>query len=67
MGWVRVHLAQPDQEVEGLIVAHETDDQLAYAVSALPGLTLMTYAVKFELKSQLGPPGQLQGTAAPRD
>jgi RecB family endonuclease NucS len=67
MGWVRVHLAQTGQEVQGLIVAHETDDQLAYAVSALPGLTLMTYAVKFELKSETGPAGQLPGAAAPRD
>jgi Endonuclease NucS len=65
MGWVRVHLAQPDQAVEGLIVAHETDDQLAYAVSALPGLSLMTYEVKFELKVAAEPAGQLQGGSPP--
>jgi hypothetical protein len=61
IGWVRVHLAEPGQAVEGLIVAHETDDQLAYAVSALPGLRLLTYDVKFELKLAAEPAGQQQG------
>lgn len=50
LGWVRVHLAEPGQQVEGVIVAHETDDSLAYAASAVPGVGLMTYEVNFELK-----------------
>jgi hypothetical protein len=49
MGWVRVHLAEPDQGVEGLIVAHERDDKLAYAVAAVPDLSVLTYQVDFRL------------------
>jgi hypothetical protein len=49
MGYVRSHLAMPGQAVEGLIVAHEADDALRYAVAAFPGLQLMTYEVTFEL------------------
>ncbi len=36
IGWVRARLAQPEQPVEGIIVAHEQDLQLAYSVSAIP-------------------------------
>jgi hypothetical protein len=57
IGWVQTHLARPRQAVEGLIVSHETDDQLAYAASAVPGLRLMTYEVTFELRPA-DPPGQ---------
>ena len=49
MGYVRSHLAMPGQAVEGLIVTHEADDALRYAVAAFPGLALMTYEVTFEL------------------
>ena len=56
MGWVRTHLAKPGQPVEGLIVAHDSGDPLRYAVSAIPGVRLMTYAVKFELSDAPGPP-----------
>ncbi len=49
MGYVRSHLAMPGQSVEGLIVSHEADDSLRYAVAAFPGLQLMTYQVTFEL------------------
>ena len=56
MGYVRSHLAMPGQSVEGLIVAHEADDALRYAVAAFPGLKLMTYEVTFELSSVDEPP-----------
>jgi restriction system protein len=49
IGYVRTHLAEPDQRVEGLIIAHEADEPLQYAVAAFPGLQLMTYAVIFKL------------------
>jgi hypothetical protein len=49
MGWVRAHLANENQSVEGLIVAHEQDLQLAYAVTAVPNLSLLTYSVDFTL------------------
>jgi hypothetical protein len=57
MGWVRTHLAAPGQSVEGLIVAHEADDSLRYAVAAFPGLGLMTYEVTFHLSAVTGPDG----------
>lgn len=50
IGYVRTHLAKPDQPVEGLIIAHESEDALRYAVSALPGLDLVTYEVAFQLQ-----------------
>lgn len=49
IGYVRTHLAKPGQPVEGLIIAHEADEPLRYAVAALPGLQLMTYAITFQL------------------
>ena len=49
MGWVRGELAEANQRVEGIIVAHEQDLQLAYAVTAVPGLTILTYSVDFAL------------------
>ena len=48
IGYVRTHLAKPGQAVEGLVIAHESDEALRYAVSALPGLRLMTYEVAFD-------------------
>jgi Endonuclease NucS len=49
MGWVRAELADPGQRVEGLIVAHEQDPQLYYAVSAVPDLAILTYSIEFTL------------------
>lgn len=51
MGWVRAELARPDQRVEGLIVAHEQDPQLYYAVSAVPDLAILTYSIDFSLSA----------------
>jgi hypothetical protein len=50
IGYVKTHIAAPGQAVEGLIVAHETDDQLRYAASAMPGVQVVTYEVKFALQ-----------------
>jgi RecB family endonuclease NucS len=61
IGYVSSHLAKPGQAVEGLIVAHESDDALRYAVSALPGLELMTYEVSFQLSPVESP--KVQGAA----
>jgi hypothetical protein len=51
VGWVRAHLAHENQLVEGLIVAHEQDLQMAYAVSAVPDLSVLTYNVDFSLSA----------------
>jgi len=49
MGWARSELAQPGQRVEGLIITHESDDRLHYAVAAVPGLGLLLYELTFAL------------------
>lgn len=51
MGWVRAKLAGPGQRVEGLIVAHEQDPQLYFAVSAVPDLAILTYSIEFTLSA----------------
>lgn len=49
IGWVRQHLAAPDQTVSGIIIAGEFDDRLRYAASAVPGLSVRAYQVSFAL------------------
>lgn len=49
MGWVRMHVAANGQSVEGIIVAHEHDDKLRYAATAVAGLAIFTYHVTFQL------------------
>lgn len=51
MGWVRKHLAESNEEVHGLIIARVGDEALSYAVSAVPNLKFMTYAVEFKLNA----------------
>lgn len=50
IGWIKAHHAEAGETVEGLIVAHEGNPQLHYAVSAVPGLSFMAYEVEFRLK-----------------
>ena len=57
MGYVRTHLAKPGQSVEGLIVAHEAEEALRYAVAAFLGLQLTTYEVTFQLSTVEEPTG----------
>jgi hypothetical protein len=49
MGWVKAHLAQPDEDVSGLVIAHESEDALQYALSAVPSVDFQRYEVRFEL------------------
>jgi RecB family endonuclease NucS len=51
IGWVRANLAKPAESVEGIIIAHESDDRLRYAASAIPGLSLLTYEITFGLRN----------------
>ena len=51
MGWVEHELAKPGQSVRGLIIAHEADDRIKYALSPVPSIDLMTYEVSFALKA----------------
>lgn len=49
MGWVKRHLAEANEEVRGLIIAHDADDALVYAVSMAPAVDLLLYQVQFHL------------------
>jgi RecB family endonuclease NucS len=51
IGWVKHHLAEPNEEVRGLIVAHSVEPTLTYAVSAVPNVDLYLYQVQFSLKA----------------
>jgi hypothetical protein len=52
MGWVRKHLAKEAEQVEGLIIAHEADDGLRYAINEVKNVKLMLYDISFSLKPQ---------------
>lgn len=49
MGWVKAELASPGQAVEGVIIGLGHDQKLMYALSAVTGVSLMSYRVNFEL------------------
>ncbi|GAB4222283.1 MAG: hypothetical protein Kow0062_18940 [Acidobacteriota bacterium] len=50
MGWVRENLATDGEAVEGLVIAHEGDDRLRYALSGVPDVRFMRYEVEFRLR-----------------
>jgi hypothetical protein len=49
MGWLRQHLAEAGQAVDGIIVAHDIDPKLQYATAAVAGATAMAYDIAFRL------------------
>jgi predicted RNA-binding protein len=49
MGWVSENLAKPNQEVRGIIIAHDVDDALRYAIMGLKNVRVLTYRVDFQL------------------
>ena len=50
IGWVKQHLAEDGDEVHGLIICHEADNALHYALSTVPDVELRLYEVEFHLK-----------------
>lgn len=55
MGWVQLNLAEPGEEVHGLIVAQAVDRLLAYAIAPVRNLTAMSYEVNFRLVAAAAP------------
>lgn len=51
MGWVKENLAT-GHLIEGLILAHDRDDNLKYAVAANPAITVRYFKLKLELVSE---------------
>lgn len=50
MGWVKRHLVEDGDTVEGLVVATEGDPQLHYALDVVPSVSFKSYEVEFRLK-----------------
>jgi restriction system protein len=53
MGWVKRELLEPDQTVEGLIIALDDDLRVRNALSVIANVRFMTYRVKFDLTEVL--------------
>lgn len=51
MGWVRRHLVEAGETVEGLVVATEGDPQLHYALDVVPSVSFKSYEVEFHLRN----------------
>lgn len=51
IGWVKKHIAS-DADVAGLILCHERDDALKYAVYAHPNLSVRYFKLRLELVSE---------------
>ena len=51
MGWVREQVAD-GRDVSGIIITHEYDDKVRYAVSELPRVEAWTYQVSFTLDTK---------------
>lgn len=50
VGWVTEHLANEDETVEGLVIAHVGDEKIRYALNVLPNIDFRTYEVEFRLR-----------------
>ena len=51
MGWVREHTAN-GHSVSGIIITHEYDDRVRYAIAELPKVEAWTYQVSFTLDTK---------------
>jgi len=49
IGWVAENLAEPTQQVRGIIISQEVDDALKYAIKGLKNVNVLTYKVDFKL------------------
>lgn len=50
MGWIKKHLAEPEQAVRGIIVAREISEDLRYACAIVPAVALHEYQLSFETR-----------------
>ena len=49
MGWVKEELAAPGDQIDGLIIGHEDDTQLRYALKVATNVAFRQYKVDFQL------------------
>lgn len=50
MGWIKQHLAAEAETVEGLIISHDADDPIRYALVIAANVRLKLYEVEFRLR-----------------
>jgi restriction system protein len=53
MGWVKKKLCEDGQAVKGLIICHESDTKLSYALEMTNNIEVQYYEVDFKLKKAL--------------
>ena len=49
MSFVKEELAEDDQQVLGVIIAHEADERIRRALTMTPNITFYRYQVSFKL------------------
>ena len=49
MGYIKEQVAEPDQTVEGVIIAHEDDKKLRWALASVPSIAFYRYQISFKL------------------
>jgi restriction system protein len=49
MGYVKEQIAEPNQTVEGVIIALDDDQKLRWALAAVPSITFYRYQISFKL------------------
>ncbi len=54
MGWVKQRMAGPEDQVEGLVIAHHADEAIRFAIAVVPGVKLQKYEVDFRLREMAG-------------
>lgn len=50
IGWIKRNETQSNETVRGIIISGKSDERLEYALETLTDISLMTYAVSFDLK-----------------
>jgi len=55
MGYVKDELAEPDQNVRGVIIAFEDDIRINRALSVAPNIDFYTYKIQFKLEKKVKP------------
>jgi len=53
MGWVKKHLCKDGQAVKGLVICHDPDPKLTYALEMTNNIDVRYYSVSFKLKETL--------------
>ena len=50
MGWVKKNLCKEGQSVKGLVICHDPDPKLSYALEMTRGIDVRYYSVSFKLR-----------------